>query len=666
MDEKKHQIWAIVLAVLLSILLMAGIGAGFVLREVNQMKQNAVEMKADLHGLTQCLLRQDMDGAQQKLDRVCALSASVQTSLNKPLWKFGARFAPTEYAAVRQLLPLFDRAAEELLQPLIHQLRLTPLTKLKEENGIHSEQLTQLITFARQMVPTAEKLVGELKEIPLGRLDQNGKVFRLTEGMQEAFELLDDDTLTLMTAFTEQLEQYPLDHIRTGLGVNVTLAANYLGFIRKMLPQLEQLMEKLENHRGSVLLQNELAAEYCEKAEKLLTLYRENQDLAQLAEVLLAGEEDRYFLIPALNATETRAIGGFPGAIGALTIRDGILELEGFFPVRAMLNPAFPSSVTIPNEERRFFHSPLSDPQLCWDACHCPDFEWVARIWAASHEERIHHQVDGVIALSPTVIQQLLAITGQIKLSDGTILNGENATRMLEYELYFRYFQKNNSSLLGNEMTDALFAETARKTMNALVENLKAEKLPALLTVARETLNSRKAMVWMKDEAAQQVVRELGFSGGLDRNPEEAELGLYFNCTSASKMGWFAELQTQIGLPEVQEDGSAVYPVTLTLSNSITQEEINRAGLYILGSGDGRLYCAMYLFAPRDADIRNVTIGGQGYTEYAAYQGLKAANVKNLSIAPGKAVEIRFELVTPQDFDRPLVISQTPLLQDYH
>lgn len=662
MEKRKSQKWVILLAILLA----AGIGAVFVIRDANQMKQNAEAMKADMTSLSQCLLQQDLDGAQQVLDEISDLSAQTQTKLQNPLWKLAGRLVETEYSAVLKLLPLVDRASAELIQPVISQMRRTPLSEIKGEGGIHTEQLTQWMAFLQQKLPTAKGLADELGQISLGWLDKNGKLKNLTDGMQASIDLLDEDTMELVTAFMEQLEQFPLDHIRTGGGVNVTLAANYLGFARKMMPQLEQLMDKLESHQESLLLQNELVAEYCGKAQNLLTLYRENQDLAQLAEVILSSEKDQYFLIPALNASETRAIGGFPGAIGAVTIQNGVLELEGFYTVRAMLNPQFPTSVTIPHSELRLFHSPLSDPQLSWDACHSPDFEWVARIWAASHEGKFHQPVDGVIALNPTVIQRILAITGQIELSDGTILDEENATKMLEHDLYFRYFQKNASATKGNDIADALFAETARKTMNALIEDLELENLPALVEAARETMSNRNAMVWMKNETAQQAVRSLGFSGGFDMNPDTAELGIYFNCTAASKMGWFAGMRTEIGTPVVQGDGSSVYPVTVTVSNSITKEEINQAGDYILGGGGGRLHCAMYLFAPRDAEIQQVTIGGNGYTEYTEYRGLKVASLKSLSIAPGADVEIHFELITPQGFDRPLVIAQTPLLQDYH
>lgn len=662
MEKQKSQKWMILLAILLA----AGIGAVFVIRDANQMIQNARAMKADMTSLSQCLLQQDLDGAQQTLDEIYDLSVQTQTKLQKPFWKLAGRFAETEYSAVQKLLPLMDKVTAELIEPVIRQMRRAPLSELKGEGGINTEQLTQWMAFVQQKLPAAKSLADELEQIPLGRLDQDGKLKELTDGMQESFDLLDEDTMGLVTAFMEQLEQYPLDHIQTGGGINVTLAANYLGFVRKMMPQLEQLMDKLESHQKSLLLQNKLVSEYCGKAQNLLTLYRENQDLAQLAEVILSSEKDQYFLIPALNASETRAIGGFPGAIGAVTIQNGVLELEGFYTVRAMLNPLFPYSVTIPHSERQLFHSPLSDPQRSWDACHSPDFEWVAKIWAASHEERLHQSVDGVIAMNPTVIQRILAVTGPVKLSDGTILDGENATKTLERDLYFRYFNKNASIGMGNNIVDALFAETAKKTMDALIENLKVDKLPALLDAARETVSNRNAMVWMKDETAQQVVRDLGFSGGFDMNPDTAELGIYFNCTTASKMGWFAGMQTEIGTPAVQEDGSSVYPVTVTVSNSITREEINQAGDYILGGGSGRLYYAMYLFAPREAEIRQVTFGEHGHLGYAEYQRLKVASLKSLSIAPGENVEIHFELITPQGFDRPLVIAQTPLLQDYH
>ena len=61
-----------------------------------------------------------------------------------------------------------------------------------------------------------------------------------------------------------------------------------------------------------------------------------------------------------------------------------------------------------------------------------PDFERVGSIRAHSYESRNGIHVDGVISLTPVIIQKILKYTGGVTLSDGTELNGDNATKVLQ------------------------------------------------------------------------------------------------------------------------------------------------------------------------------------------------------------------------------------------
>ena len=149
----------------------------------------------------------------------------------------------------------------------------------------------------------------------------------------------------------------------------------------------------------------------------------------------------------------------------------------------------------------------------------------------------------------------------EIKLFDGTVLNGDNAVKTLQHDLYFKYFS--NDYVSGREVIiDQLFADTAKKTMQKLMENLVLSDLMEYLAVANESIEDRTFMLWMNDEAEQAIIAELGWNGGLNTDPEKPQAGIYYNCTVASKMGWFLVMDTQIGERFKNEDGSYTYPVT--------------------------------------------------------------------------------------------------------
>ena len=109
------------------------------------------------------------------------------------------------------------------------------------------------------------------------------------------------------------------------------------------------------------------------------------------------------------------------------------------------------------------------------DACFDPDFERVAYIWALAYEQKNSEHVNGVVSLTPAIIQGMLKYIGNVTLSDGTELTSENATKVLQYDLYYKYLNANAAATAGDYVDD-LFAETAKATMSKLVSDFDVKK----------------------------------------------------------------------------------------------------------------------------------------------------------------------------------------------
>lgn len=73
--------------------------------------------------------------------------------------------------------------------------------------------------------------------------------------------------------------------------------------------------------------------------------------------------------------------------------------------------------------------------------------------------------------MTPVIIQKILKYTGGVTLSDGTELNGDNATKVLQKELYYKYLSNRTDTNMSNanDYVDALFAETAKLVMSKFV-----------------------------------------------------------------------------------------------------------------------------------------------------------------------------------------------------
>ena len=106
-----------------------------------------------------------------------------------------------------------------------------------------------------------------------------------------------------------------------------------------------------------------------------------------------------------------------------------------------------------------------------------------------------------------------------VELSDGTVLDGTNAARILEYDMYYRFFGYGSDTGEGNEISDALFAETAKMVMEKAMGELSLSNARGFLSVLEESAADRTLMLWMKDESEQELVRAAGLACSLRPTP---------------------------------------------------------------------------------------------------------------------------------------------------
>ncbi|MGN1002431.1 MAG: DUF4012 domain-containing protein, partial [Oscillospiraceae bacterium] len=281
------------------------------------------------------------------------------------------------------------------------------------------------------------------------------------QNIQDLLDIVDLAAEKVLKPAMAQLREHPFSGMRSGDGVSTELMCQYLDFAQSLMPDIETLVEKADTVDFSLVDSEGKIAGYLETANDMLEMYRKDSSVFDRLKTMLGADGDRLYVVAAQNSAEIRASGGFPGAIGTIRIRDGVLVLEDFKKVYDVLSSYTPAQANVTNTEYRLFHGGLSAPR---DADYCPDFERVAYIWALGYEAAQGEHVDGVISATPSVVQLLLAaMDEEIKLFDGTVLNGDNAVKVLQHDLYFQYF--GSSYVSGREViSDQLFADAAKKT----------------------------------------------------------------------------------------------------------------------------------------------------------------------------------------------------------
>lgn len=474
----------------------------------------------------------------------------------------------------------------------------------------------------------------------------------------------EDASDNILKPALDVMDEYPLEGLKVGDGFSVSTINAYLNLLEDIEPRIESMTTKMQTVKLP-LGKTEMLSEYTQMLTKLTAAYKENGEYLPLFRAFLGDGSDKLYLLAAQNSAEIRASGGFPGSMGTIRIEDGVLTIDDFKTVYDMISVNPPTEAHITDTEYLLFSGSLDYAR---DACYIPDFERVGEIWALAYESKNDEHIDGVISLTPVIIQKVLAYTGAVTLSDGTELNGDNATQMLQKDLYYKYLSNNSSYKVSNayDYVDSLFAETAKIVMGKLVDDFDINRIADYSKIFTDGGKDRTILMWMEDETAESYVKAAGCSGALNDDPSNPEAGVFFSGANGSKLGWFVSLDTQIGDDvTINDDGSRTYDVTVTVSNDITRDDMYMAGNYIIGNYNGQVESYLHLFAPAGGTISDFETSNSMAMNMDEYHGLEVAYNVEFMLAPSNPVTVTYKVTTAPGVSTPLKIGQTPTLQSY-
>lgn len=463
--------------------------------------------------------------------------------------------------------------------------------------------------------------------------------------------------------------------------LNIAAITTLLGAIQNGAPAMQRCTDELSS----------LPAFHIEKLQKLVgpaqekitginDVFQQANTFAPIIGSMLGANGNRTYLLAAQNTAEIRASGGFPGSMGTVSIDNGAIELGDFTKVYDMMAEETPAQCAITDEENALFYPWYT--QYSWDNSFNPDYPRVAGIWAAAYQEKTEQSVDGVISITPTMVQDLLAATGDsFTLSDGTTIDGTNATKVLQHDLYWKYLSSGSTFEVGNAISDALFAEAAEHAFHSALENMNASSLMKLVSTMMGGLDDRRVMIWLADATEQSYIEDMGYSGSMTAaTQQQPTLGVFINFWAGSKLGWWLGMDTQISSPVTGNDGSRTYHVTTTLMNYLTSQEAKEGGKYLVSDNDKSLGDAdpfIYFYAPAGGTISDVAASNGATLGKATYQGLDVTftcQVGDFSVLPKpnnplpveSTVTYSYTVTLPAGVEGDLQLATTPTLTKYH
>ena len=173
-----------------------------------------------------------------------------------------------------------------------------------------------------------------------------------------------------------------------------------------------------------------------------------NEIMPYLPQMLGADGQTRNYLLMAQTNSEIHATGGHPGAVGIISITDGVLEKGDFVPPMSVME-SYDSPVYANEEEIALFNNIGKVPT----SSNCtPDFSRAGYIFGEMWKDQVGDDIDGVIAVDPLFLQALMKHVGGFTASNGIQVSGDNVARLLLHDIYLD---------VPIEETDDFFSEVA-------------------------------------------------------------------------------------------------------------------------------------------------------------------------------------------------------------
>jgi len=241
-------------------------------------------------------------------------------------------------------------------------------------------------------------------------------------------------------------------------------------------------------------------------------------------EELLGANGSRTYLFLFQNNHEMRATGGFIGSYGVLKINNGNIEKlivdDIFNPDGQLIDHIVPP---LPIQK-------ISADWSLHDSNWFIDFPLSAQKAMDFYERTGGPTVDGVIAITPTMMKKLLVITGPIALPQyDMILTSKNFMTVMQEEVEDEEsYQKTSEVATDDEkkMNSDVIDEKQKKPkkilsdlMPIMIDKLSNRKSPEhlaqMVSAISSGLKERHIMMYMSNEEVQNIVQSNGWSGSV-------------------------------------------------------------------------------------------------------------------------------------------------------
>ncbi|PIS42116.1 MAG: hypothetical protein COT24_05260 [Candidatus Kerfeldbacteria bacterium CG08_land_8_20_14_0_20_40_16] len=217
--------------------------------------------------------------------------------------------------------------------------------------------------------------------------------------------------------------------------------------------------------------------------------------------------QEKTYLFLLQNNTEMRPTGGFIGTYGILKLKDGSITLFTTDNIYNLDNKVKDVLIETPPWPLQKYLN--ATKWFMRDSNWSPDFPIAAQKaeWFYHQEGGGEENFNGVIAVTPTFIQSLLGLTGEIEVN-GIKFNSDNFVDTLQYQVEQGFYRQGISDAERKEVIGVL----ASKLLDEIL-SLPSEKWPDLWKTFQADIKAKRILIYLKDENLENLILEEGWGG---------------------------------------------------------------------------------------------------------------------------------------------------------
>jgi hypothetical protein len=383
--------------------------------------------------------------------------------------------------------------------------------------------------------------------------------------------------------------------------------------------------------------------------------------VVRAAPSLLGGDGVRHYFIAFMTPAESRGLDGLIASYGELTADQGRLTLTVSGDI-GNLNKALPKGgarLTGPADYLARYGT-FQPQKLFQDVSYAPDLPTVADVIRQLYPQAGGDHIDGVLALDPYGLADLIGLTGPIDVPGlGRLTAANTASELLQGQ--YAAFSENQQKVAHDYDQDALKIEFHRLTTGSLPG-------PSRLSDALEP-DVRQGSIgfWSFDKADQPLLYRLGLAGAFPAADGHDLLGVTTQNAANNKIDVYLQRVISDAVTYDPANGAVASRVTITLHNEAPAQGLPNEviGSYT-GSGlpPGTNETWLTLYSP--LGLRGATVNGQSQgVSDGAELGVHAYS-EYVDVPPQGKVTLTFDLagVTSPGPGYKLSLYNQPMVQD--